>query len=70
MTSLMPRMKDISAFRAPPVPNVFNEEAFLGILAIHFYYIFNHIKYFFIHKSIKATLELSGPQLTSNIKGI
>ena len=45
MSSLMPLAKDISAFRAPPVPSQFKEDTFLG------------------------TLELSGPQLTSTIKG-
>lgn len=45
MSSLMPLARDISAFRAPPVPAPFKEETFLG------------------------TLELSGPQLTSTVKG-
>jgi hypothetical protein len=45
MSSLMPLAKDISAFRAPPVPAQFKEDTFLG------------------------TLELSGPQLTSTVKG-
>jgi hypothetical protein len=45
MTGLMPFLKDISAFRAPPTPAQFNEESFL------------------------ATLEISGPHLTSTIKG-
>lgn len=45
MSSLMPLAKDISAFRAPPVPSQFKEDTFLG------------------------TLELSGPQLTSTVKG-
>ncbi|KAG5673063.1 hypothetical protein PVAND_003138 [Polypedilum vanderplanki] len=45
MSSLMPLARDISAFRAPPVPAQFKEETFLG------------------------TLELSGPQLTSTVKG-
>lgn len=45
MSSLMPLAKDISAFRAPPVPAQFKEDMFL------------------------STLELSGPQLTSTIKG-
>lgn len=30
MTSLMPLLKDISAFRAPPSPAQFNEETFLS----------------------------------------
>jgi hypothetical protein len=45
MSSLMPLAKDISAFRAPPVPAPFKEDTFVG------------------------TLELSGPQLTSTVKG-
>lgn len=45
MSTLMPLAKDISAFRAPPVPSPFKEETFLG------------------------TLELSGPHLTSTVKG-
>lgn len=45
MSTLMPLAKDISAFRAPPVPSPFKEDTFLG------------------------TLELSGPQLTSTVKG-
>ena len=45
MSTLMPLAKDISAFRAPPVPAAFKEDTFLG------------------------TLELSGPHLTSTIKG-
>lgn len=45
MSTLMPLAKDISAFRAPPVPAQFKEETFLG------------------------TLELSGPHLTSTVKG-
>lgn len=45
MSTLMPLAKDISAFRAPPVPSQFKEDTFLG------------------------TLELSGPHLTSQVKG-
>ena len=45
MSTLMPLAKDISAFRAPPVPAQFKEDTFLG------------------------TLELSGPHLTSTVKG-
>lgn len=45
MSTLMPLAKDISAFRAPPVPANFDESRFLG------------------------TLELSGPHLTSTVKG-
>lgn len=45
MSTLMPLAKDISAFRAPPVPARFKEDTFLG------------------------TLELSGPHLTSQVKG-
>jgi Stabilization of polarity axis/Transport protein Avl9 len=45
MSTLMPLAKDISAFRAPPVPSQFKEDTFLG------------------------TLELSGPHLTSTVKG-
>lgn len=45
MSTLMPLAKDISAFRAPPVPAQFKEDTFLG------------------------TLELSGPHLTSQVKG-
>lgn len=45
MSTLMPLAKDISAFRAPPVPANFIENTFLG------------------------TLELSGPHLTSTVKG-
>jgi hypothetical protein len=41
----MPLARDISAFRAPPMPSQFKEDTFLG------------------------TLELSGPQLTSSVKG-
>lgn len=45
MSTLMPLARDISAFRAPPVPAPFKEDTFLG------------------------TLELSGPHLTSTVKG-
>jgi hypothetical protein len=45
ISTLMPLARDISAFRAPPVPAPFKEDTFLG------------------------TLELSGPHLTSQVKG-
>lgn len=45
ISSLLPLAKDISAFRAPPVPSTFKEDIFL------------------------STLQLSGPHLTSTVKG-
>lgn len=45
MASLMPLQKDISPFKAAPMPNQFKQDEFLG------------------------TLEVSGPQLTSKLRG-